>query len=105
MRSRRSTSSITTARSSHRNSPSWASMARLVLGLGTSHTPLLAIEPRKWNEYIVRDYTSRRLNMSDGRWLSYQELNQLRNGRYADITDVATFTKKSDICQRALDRL
>ncbi|HEY1504477.1 MAG TPA: hypothetical protein VGF92_09265 [Stellaceae bacterium] len=80
-------------------------MARIVLGLGTSHTPLLAIEPRKWNEYIVRDYTSRRLNMSDGRWLSYEELNHLRNGRYADITDVGTFTKKSDICQRALDRL
>ena len=80
-------------------------MARIVLGLGTSHTPLLAIEPQKWNDYIVRDYTSRRLNMSDGTWLSYEELNQLRNGRYADITDVATFTKKSDICQRALDRL
>src|ERR1700733_12069643 len=80
-------------------------MARIVLGLGTSHTPLLAIEPRKWNEYIVRDYVSRRLNLSDGRWLSYEELNQMRNGRYADITDVGTFVKKSDICQRTLDRL
>jgi hypothetical protein len=80
-------------------------MARIVLGLGTSHTPLLAIEPKKWNEYIVRDYTSRRLNLSDGSWLSYEELNQMRNGRYADITDVGTFIKKSDICQRALDRL
>jgi 3-O-methylgallate 3,4-dioxygenase len=80
-------------------------MARIVLGLGTSHTPLLAIAPGKWNEYIVRDYASRRLNLSDGRWLSYEELNQMRNARYADITDVATFIKKSDICQRALDRL
>jgi hypothetical protein len=80
-------------------------MARIIMGVGTSHTPLLAIEPRKWNEYIARDYTRDNLNLSDGRWVSYDQLNQMRNGRYADITDVGTFIKKSDLCQRALDRL
>lgn len=80
-------------------------MAEIIMGVGTSHTPLLAIEPRKWNEYIARDYTRDNLNLSDGRWVSYDQLNQMRNGRYADITDVETFVRKSDICQRALDRL
>jgi Catalytic LigB subunit of aromatic ring-opening dioxygenase len=80
-------------------------MAEIIMGVGTSHTPLLAIEPKKWNEYIARDYTRDNLNLSDGRWVSYDQLNQMRNGRYADITDVETFVRKSDICQRALDRL
>ncbi|MGH6988777.1 MAG: hypothetical protein ACREFD_07115 [Stellaceae bacterium] len=79
-------------------------MAKIIMGMGTGHTPLLAIEPTKWPEYIVRDHT-RELNLSDGRWVNYEELNRERQGRYADVANVETFIRKSDACQRALDRL
>jgi hypothetical protein len=80
-------------------------MARIIMGMGTSHTPLLTFEAQKWNEYIARDYKSERLNLSDGRWVTYAELEAMRGGRYASVATVDTFIKKQDACQRALDRL
>jgi Catalytic LigB subunit of aromatic ring-opening dioxygenase len=79
-------------------------MAKIIMGMGTGHTPLLAIEPTKWPEYVTRDRT-RELNLSDGRWVTYDELNAERQGRYADVATMETFIRKSDACQRALDRL
>lgn len=80
-------------------------MAKIIMGVGTSHTPLLTFEAQKWNEYIARDYTRDNLNLSDGSWVTYEQLNKIRGGRYADIATLETFVTKSDACQRALDRL
>ncbi|HEY5209918.1 MAG TPA: hypothetical protein VIJ42_10790 [Stellaceae bacterium] len=80
-------------------------MAKIIMGMGTSHTPLLTFDAHKWNEYISRDYKRDNLNLSDGRYLSYDALNELRGGRYADVANLETFVRKSDACQRALDRL
>jgi hypothetical protein len=80
-------------------------MAKIIMGMGTSHTPLVAIKAKQWEEYIARDYQRRDLNLSDGRYLSYDELNKMREGRYAPIANLETFIKKDDACQRALDRL
>jgi hypothetical protein len=80
-------------------------MAKIIMGMGTSHTPLVAIRAKQWEEYITRDYQRRDLNLSDGRYVSYDELNQMRQGRYAPIATLETFIKKDDACQRALDKL
>jgi hypothetical protein len=80
-------------------------MAKIIMGAGTSHTPLVAIRAKQWEEYIARDYQRRDLNLSDGRYVSYDELNKMREGRYAPIANLETFTKKDDACQRALDKL
>ena len=80
-------------------------MARIIMGMGTSHTPLLTFEATKWNEYVARDYKSDRLNLSDGSWVNYKQLEELRGARYAPVANVETFIKKQDSCQRALDRL
>jgi Catalytic LigB subunit of aromatic ring-opening dioxygenase len=48
-------------------------MARIVLGMGTSHTPMLNAPPTDWPRFIERD--SRRTNLLDieGRLTSYDE--------------------------------
>jgi hypothetical protein len=80
-------------------------MAKIVLGIGTSHTPLLTFNAESWADYARRDYTEQRLNMSDGRWISYDQLNTEVGGRYAPEATFEHFQRKSDISQRALDRI
>jgi hypothetical protein len=80
-------------------------MAKIIMGMGTSHTPLVAIRAKQWEEYIARDYTRDNLNLSDGRYVSYDELNRMRQGKYASIANLETFLKKDEACQRALDKL
>jgi len=48
-------------------------MARIVLGMGTSHTPMLNAPPTDWPRFIERD--AKRTNLLDveGRLTSYDE--------------------------------
>ena len=48
-------------------------MARIVLGMASSHTPMLNAPPTDWPRFIERD--SRRTNLLDtaGRLTSYDE--------------------------------
>jgi hypothetical protein len=80
-------------------------MAELVLGIGTSHTPLLTFGAEKWPDYSRRDYRSKTLNLSDGRWVSYEELVAEVGERYAEAATTEEFAKKHRASQAALDRL
>jgi OH-DDVA oxygenase len=80
-------------------------MAEIVLGIGTSHTPLLTFGAEKWADYSRRDYKSKTLNLSDGRWVSYEELVAERGERYAKVATAEEFAKKQRACQEALDRI
>lgn len=80
-------------------------MAKIVLGVGTSHTPLLTIDATQWETYAMRDKTERKLNLPDGRWVDYAELEAETGGKYASIATFEQFKKKDDACQRALDRV
>jgi hypothetical protein len=62
-------------------------MARIVLGMATSHTPMLNAPPSDWPRFIERD--SRRPNLLDteGRLTSYDEqLKHAPAGIAAEIT-------------------
>ena len=62
-------------------------MARIVLGMGTSHTPMLNAPPTDWPRFIERD--SKRTNLLDveGRLTSYDEqLKHAPPGIAAEIT-------------------
>lgn len=80
-------------------------MARIVLGMGTSHSPLLTLDGTRWAERADDDRRSRRLNTSDGRWLTYDQLASEVGDRHAAITTAEHFIAKAALCQRALDRL
>lgn len=80
-------------------------MATLVLGVGTSHTPMLTLEAHDWEHRAAADYGNARLNMSDGRWLSYAELHREVGERYAHVARPEVLAAQAEICERALDRL
>ena len=80
-------------------------MAELVLGIGTSHGPLLSLEAERWSERAQDDLRNQRLNLSDGRWLSYGDLAAERGTPFADIATVEQFQAKEDASQKALDRI
>ncbi|HVV93572.1 MAG TPA: hypothetical protein VHD15_09155 [Hyphomicrobiales bacterium] len=80
-------------------------MAEIVLGIGASHTPLLTFGADKWPDYSKRDYKSKTLNLSDGRWVSYEELAAERGERYAAVATAEEFARKQRLCQEALDHI
>lgn len=80
-------------------------MARIVLGVGTSHSPLLTLDGARWGERARDDFKNKRLNLSDGRWLPYDDLASEVGNRYASVCTTEHFIAKSRICQDALDRI
>ena len=80
-------------------------MARIVIGMGTSHSPLLPLTAEQWLERAADDRRNPRLNLSDGRFLPYAQLESEVQGRYADAATLENFTAQWHRCQHALDRL
>ena len=80
-------------------------MARIVLGIGTSHTPMLTLEADEWSHRAAADYSNPHLNLSDGRWLSYRELQQEVGDRHAAAALPQELARQAEICENALNRL
>jgi hypothetical protein len=80
-------------------------VARIVLGLGASHTPLLTLDSTQWANRASADYANPRLNLSDGRWVSYPELLAESGPRYADVVGADMLARKAALCDAALERL
>lgn len=80
-------------------------MADIVLGIGTSHSPLLAIRPELWSERGKDDQRRTAMPLSDGRVLSYAELSAETADRFAGQAQLTTFQEISAQAHTALDRL
>ncbi|WP_158925250.1 hypothetical protein [Acidisphaera sp. S103] len=80
-------------------------MARIILGIGTSHSPLLTLHPSEWHNRAKADYANPALTLSDGRSVSYQQLVALRGEPYADVTTPDMFATLATRCQGHLDHL
>jgi hypothetical protein len=80
-------------------------MAQIVLGLGTSHSPLLAIGSELWAERGKDDLKRKVIPLSDGRSVSYEELSREVADRYASHATAENFRLQQADAQRALDRL
>ena len=79
-------------------------MARLVLGVGTSHGPMLSTAPAQWDLRADADRANPR-HAYRGEWLDFAAL---RTRRGHDFTPEATLPERQpryDRCQRALDVL
>jgi len=75
-----------------------------VLGLGTSHSPLLTFNVDTWIEKAVDD-TRRKLNLSDGRVLTYEALRAEFGERHGDACRRDALEEQRLRCQRELDTL
>jgi hypothetical protein len=80
-------------------------MAHIVLGVGASHTPLLTLGAEQWAHRAAVDYKNPRLNMSDGRWLSYEQLLAEVGPIHEAVVTPAVLQEKAQRCDAALDRL
>ncbi len=80
-------------------------MAQVVLGIGTSHSPLLVLDAGDWDLRSQDDRRNRALNTLDGRLMSYEALVAERGERYSAQSDPALFPALVQRAEQALDRL
>ncbi|MGJ7546285.1 protocatechuate 3,4-dioxygenase [Variovorax sp. LT1R16] len=80
-------------------------MAQIVLGIGASHTPLLTLGAEQWMHRAAVDYANPRLNLSDGRWLSYEQLLAEVGPVWSEVVTPDVLQEKARRCHAALDRL
>ncbi len=80
-------------------------MAKIVYGFGASHTPMLALEGKRWVERAADDRRNAALNTSDGRYLTYDELALENGSPYAGVATEARFLEIEAASQHALDRI
>ena len=80
-------------------------MASIVLGIATSHTPLLTLTPEQWQHRAAVDYANTELNMSDGRLLTYAQVLAELGPRAADVVSHEILAAKERACSEALDHL
>jgi hypothetical protein len=80
-------------------------MSQIVLGIASSHTPLLTLSAQQWQHRANADYANKELNMSDGRLLSYEQVLAELGPRCADVISPQILAAKEQACSRALDRL
>jgi Catalytic LigB subunit of aromatic ring-opening dioxygenase len=80
-------------------------MADIVLGIGTSHSPLLTIGPGLWAERAGDDLRRKEFFLADGRVVSYDQLAAEAGDRYGQHATAANFQSQDRAAQQALDRL
>lgn len=72
-------------------------MAKIVLGVGSSHGPQLNIPPDKWSVFLDKDQNDPRYN--------YKEVLKRANPEIRDQLSDEVFKKKYNACQEALSKL
>ena len=80
-------------------------MAELVLGLATSHTPILELVADEWVARARNDRNNPRLWDVEGVPRSYAELEAIVGDRYAGAATPTRWNEQYDGAQRDLDRL
>lgn len=80
-------------------------MAKIVLGIGTSHSPLLVLGGSEWEFRSQDDRRNKALNTLDGRKISYEELVAERGEPYREESDSSRFPALAARAEAALDRL
>lgn len=80
-------------------------MAEIVFSFAASHSPMVVTEGAQWAERARDDFRNKRLNLSDGRYLSYDELAKENGAPYGALATKETFLDVSAAAQRALDHI
>ncbi|MVW70380.1 hypothetical protein [Bordetella sp. 15P40C-2] len=80
-------------------------MANIVLGLGTTHSPMLNLTAQQWKHRAEIDFANQKLHLSNGTRMSYPELLALRGPQYRAEIEPDVMKAKELACQAALDRL
>jgi Catalytic LigB subunit of aromatic ring-opening dioxygenase len=79
-------------------------MAEIVIGLGTSHSPLCATDAPMWEQRAISDRSNPELFDLEGELRSYDDLARI-NRSYEREASIANLTQQSRMVQASLDRL
>ncbi|MCH8296687.1 MAG: extradiol ring-cleavage dioxygenase [Chloroflexi bacterium] len=81
-------------------------MAEIVLGLGTSHSPMLSLPSELWSEYAARDQGNPMLlSLEDGSTKTYEELLEAADPAIAQRLTPEVFQAQYKACQKAINTL
>lgn len=80
-------------------------MAELVLALGTSHSPVIALDAPQWEARAVNDRDNTNLYDNDGVKCSYYELYAKVGDRYGALAVPSRWADQEALLNRSLDRL
>jgi hypothetical protein len=80
-------------------------MAEIVLGVGTSHSPLLVLGGEEWEFRSHDDRRNKSLNTLDGRLVSYEELLAERGEHFSEQSNPSHFPALAAQAEAALDHL
>jgi hypothetical protein len=79
-------------------------MAKIVLAIGTSHSPMLNASVEEWSRFEQREPTTKLVDRQ-GRPSNYEALLKEANGRFDAECSPAKFAERHAAAQAALDRL
>ncbi|MEE8465039.1 MAG: extradiol ring-cleavage dioxygenase [Dehalococcoidia bacterium] len=78
-------------------------MAEIVLGLGTSHSPMLSLPGELWGEFAARDKGNPMLlSLEDGSTKTYEELLEKADPAIATRLTPEVFQAQYEACQKAI---
>ena len=80
-------------------------MADIVLGIGTSHSPILILDGEDWVHRSRDDRRNKSLYTLDGRKLSYDELQAERGEPFQMQSDPVLFPQQARRAEAALDQI
>lgn len=80
-------------------------MAKIVLGIATAHTPLFTLVAEDWQHWAAADMANPRLNLSDGRWVTYEQLLAEVGPSYTEAARPEELQRMAALCDAALERL
>jgi len=80
-------------------------MAEVVLGIGTSHSPLLTFDAAMWIVRAADDLRNDALTLSDGRTLTYAQLLAERGPKFEQQASLPSLEAQAARAEGALDRL
>ncbi|MGQ0280374.1 hypothetical protein ACT17R_17180 [Sphingopyxis sp. Q841] len=80
-------------------------MAEIVLGVATSHSPMLTLEGDDWHNRAKADLKNDRLSLADGKLVDYETLVAIRGTPFEQDAQLDVFREISTRCQAHLDRL
>lgn len=79
-------------------------MARLVIGLGSSHSPMVVTEAPMWEQRAISDHYNPDLYDLEGQHCTYEDLER-SGARYARECDLDNLCKQAREVEASLDRL
>jgi hypothetical protein len=80
-------------------------MTKVVLGIGTSHSPMLSTTPDQWPKHVERDLVNSQLWAWDGKPHKYEELVEMADPSVKNELGMDKWWERYNACQAAIEKV